>query len=167
MAAQYIPISIEDFEQLFNISSKTNPSERAFNLVHPRASELYYECILRKNSTGKLVLKVYTSIQADKTKARGVGEDAIRIVVLWQDNLGWERSFGDKAKRIYRSGGEGSTAKDVIERTFKRAKEVASEAMKHNICHCGRPMVIRDGKNGKFWSCIGFMKQACNGTKSI
>lgn len=167
MAAQYIPVSLEDFEEQFNIPSKKNPTERAFNLIRPQNSEAYYECVLRKTNAGQLAIKVYTSVQYDKTKARGVGEDAIRIVVIWTDNLGWERPFGDKAKRIYRSGGLNATAKDVVERALNRAKEVATEAMKSTICHCGRPMVIRDSKNGKFLSCIGFVKKACNGTKNI
>ena len=168
MAAQFIPVTIEDFEQQFNIPSKKNPAERAFNLIRPSGSEAYYECSLRETSAGKLSIKVYTSVRSDRNKARGVGEDAIRIVVLWTDKLNWNKPIGEKPKRIHRSGGANSTAHDVVERAFNRAKEIATEAMAINICHCGRPMVIRESKDGrKFLGCIGFSKKICSGTKNI
>lgn len=168
MAAQFIPVTLEDFEKQFNIPSKKNPDERAFNLIRPQGSEAYYECLLRETNTGKLTLKVYTSIRSDRNKARDVGEDAIRLVVLWTDNLGWSKPIGEKPKRIYRSGGINSTAYDVVGRAFKRSREIAVEAMGIIICSCGRPMMIRKSKSGsEFLGCIGFAKNVCKGTRNI
>ena len=166
--AQFIPVTLDDFEAEFNIPSKRNPTQRAFELFRPSNAEAYYQCILRENKTGTLVIKIYTSIAADRNKARGVGEDAIRIAVVWNDNDNWSKAIGEKPKRIYRSGSETSTAKDVVGRAFKRAKEVALEAMATITCNkCGRPMVERKGKNGNFLGCIGFTKNVCNNTKNI
>ena len=167
MATQFISVTIQDFEEQFNVPSKRNQTQRAFNLIRPEGSEAYYECILRQNTTGQLSIKVYTSVRSDRNKARGVGEDAIRIVILWSDKLGWDKPVGEKPKRIHRSGGVNATAHDVVERAFNRAKEIATEAMKLPVCSCGRPMVIREGKSGKFLGCIGFAKKVCNGTRNI
>lgn len=167
MAAQFIPVTIEDFENQFNIPSKRDPSTRAFNLIRPDGFEAYYHCQLRKTSAGSLSIKIYTSVQSDRNKARAVGEDAIRIVVLWEDNQGWNKPIGSKPKRIYRSGGANSTAKDVVERCFNRAKEVATEAMGNIICSCCRPMVLRESAHGKFLGCIGYHKKICNNTRQL
>lgn len=167
MSVQFIPVTLENFEEQFNIPSKKNPEQRAFNLIRPQGSEAYYECKLKETKAGQLILKVYTSIRSDKNKARDVGEDAIRIVVLWADISGWNKPIGEKSKRIYRSGGINSTAYDVIERAFKRSKEIAIEAMRITICYCGRPMIVRKGINGDFLGCIGYSKNVCKGTRSI
>lgn len=165
---QFIPVTLNDFEKQFNVPSKKDLTKRAFELVQPKGFEAYYNCTLKENNTGSLTLKVYTSIAADREAARDVGEDAIRIVILWVDKAGWCKAIGEKPKRVYRSGGTNSTAKDVIERAFTRAKEVAKEAMTVEMCcKCGRPMVERKGKNGFFLGCIGFVKQVCSNTKAM
>lgn len=166
--AQFIPVSLEDFENVFNIPSKKNPTKRAFELIRPPDSEIYYQCFLKESIQGSLLIKIYTSIAANNKEARGVGEDAIRIAVVWNDKTNWSKAIGNKPKRIYRSGSDTSTAKDVVNRAFKRAKEIAIEAMGTIMCNaCGRPMVIRKGKNGDFLGCIGFSKNVCSNTRSI
>lgn len=165
---QFIPVTIEDFEKQFNVPSKRDPLRRAFNLIRPEGSEAYYECTLRESNAGSLIIKVYTSVAADRNKARNVGEDAIRIAVIWNDKDGWSKPIGEKPKRIYRAGSANSTAEDVIKRAFVRSKEVALKAMLTLNCNqCGRPMVERKGKNGNFLGCIGFSKKVCNNTRNI
>lgn len=165
---RFIDVSLDDFEAQFNVPHKRDPNRRAFNLIKPEGMEAYYECTLRESSAGSLVIKVYTSVASDRKKARGVGEDAIRIAVIWNDKEGWTKAIGEKPKRVYRSGSETSTAKDVVERTFNRTKEVASETVGIIICErCGRPMVKREGKNGPFLGCIGFTKKVCSNTRNI
>lgn len=72
-----------------------------------------------------MVVKVYTSMPAyDHGGARGVGEDAIRVVLIF-DNPRTGRSGGlYKASRVYRTGSE----EGVIERTLERARECYAEA---------------------------------------
>jgi hypothetical protein len=168
MTTKYIPVTISDFEKHFGCPSKKNPAERAFFLNQPRGEEAFYACKLKDSVVGELWIKVYTSIKSGNSVARNVGEDAIRVCVVWQDATGWSCSVGEKPARVYRAGGSGSTANDVVLRAFNRAREVALEAVKVAPCcpRCSRPMSLRNGSNGSFWGCIGFgAKRAdCRGT---
>jgi len=166
MAAQYIRPTLADFEAQFSIPSKKEPGKRAFELVRPSGSEAYYLCKLKSNDAGTLCLKVLTSVAAEHASARGCGEDAIRVVLYWQDAQGWEKPLG-KGKRVNRCGGKGSTAADVVTRALERAREVAKCRGTLPACSvCGRPMVVRVAKfSGKpFYGCIGFSANVCNGT---
>lgn len=164
MAATFIPVKLEDFEAAFGLPSKKDPTKRAFDLIKPDGQEAYYECCLRQNNVGKLVVRVYTSVRSDRQKARECGEDAIRIAIVWLDNDGWSSGVGNKPARVYRSGGAGATAKDIINRAFDRTKKVSIEAMKFPICNCGRIMVNRKSKHGEFYGCIGFGNSNCSFT---
>lgn len=172
MAAEYIQVTLDDFEEQFNILSKKEPTKRAFELFRPKGQEAYYVCKLHEAKEGTLLIKVYTSISSDRRKARNVGEDAIRIVLGWEDPDGWFRCI-DKGKRVFRSGGKNATAHDVIKRTIDRAREMAKDAIgeQHKIkkCKaCSRPMVLREGSNGLFYGCLGFAKnKACTATMRI
>lgn len=165
MAAQYIRPTLADFEAQFNMPAKNNPNQRAFELVRPSGSEAYYLCKLKSGSAGTLCLKVLTSVAAEHVSARGCGEDAIRVVLYWQDAEGWEKPLG-KGRRVNRCGGAGSTAADVVSRALERAREVAKCRGTLPACpDCGRPMVVRVAKNtGKpFYGCIGFAEGVCKG----
>lgn len=158
----FINVSLADFEAQFNVPSKRDPSKRAFELVQPAKSEIYYECVLRQTNMGQLVVRVYTSVAAESQSARGNGQDAIRIVNVWIDNNGWQKPIGEKQKRVNRSGGATSTAYSVVFRAMERAREAAKEAMDFPVCNkCGRIKVPRVSKFGEFFGCIGFQKEGC------
>lgn len=161
MAAEYIQVTLDDFEEQFNVPHKKDPSKRAFDLFRPEGQEAYYLCKLSESKTGTLYLKVFTSIRSDRRKARAVGQDAIRIVLAWQDKDGWFKCL-HKGKRVFRSGGKGATAHTVVKRTIDRAREVALGVFTSNELKecpkCSRPMVIRKGYNGEFYGCIGYAK---------
>jgi len=166
MAATYIRPTLVDFEAQFSMPNKQEPNKRAFELVRPSGAEAYYLCKLKSNEAGTLCLKVLTSVAAEHISARGCGEDAIRVVLYWQDAQGWEKPLG-KGRRVNRCGGRDATAADVVTRALDRAREVAQCRGKLPVCpDCGRPMVVRVAKtSGKpFYSCIGFSANVCRGT---
>jgi len=177
MAASYIPVSLDDFRQVFdNLPDKRAEREKpAFTLVTPDREEAHYTCTLGEYSGGKLCLKVYTSVAAFKGEsvARSVGKDAIRIALVWDDNEGWSAGIG-KNKRVNRSGS--GTAADVVNRAVVRARELATEWARGNLkmprCpKCGRPMSLRSRRDGsgEFWGCIGYgsHRACCNGTRQV
>lgn len=168
MAASYIQVTLEDFEKQFSMPRKDDPATRAFQLFRPREAEAYYLCKLREEPTGVLYLKLLTSVGGDRQQARGVGEDAIRCCLYWKDEQGWEAGLG-KGSRVYRSGGEGKTAKDVVARALSRAREVAGNARMPRCPRCARPMALRDGKYGEFWGCVGFgeKRAKCAGVRQV
>lgn len=169
LTVEFIPITLDDFEKQFNTPDKRDSSKRAFELFRPEGQEAYYECKLSTSDVGSLLIKVYTSIRSDRRKARNVGEDAIRIILGWEDDDGWFRCI-NKGKRVYRSGGAGSTADDVIKRALDRAREMVRDVMGPNSeirkCpRCSRPMTLKEGKFGNFYGCIGYFKnRACEYT---
>lgn len=168
MAATYIQVTLADFEAQFNLPRKDDPHTRAFELVRPPEAEAYYLCKLREEACGVLYLKVLTSIRGDRQAARNVGEDAIRCCLYWKDEQGWEAGLGSAA-RVYRSGGEGKTARDVVARALKRARELAGNSRLPRCPRCARPMVKRESKHGEFWGCIGWgdKRARCGGVRQV
>jgi hypothetical protein len=161
MAARFISISIADFEKRFNVRDKRDRSRRAFELIRPNGEEAYYLCKLREAPIGTLSIKVLTTVRSGCSDARGCGEDAIRIFLLWTDSAGWTICL-NKGKRINRSGGEKSTADDIIKRAIDRAREVASEQVSW-CSRCSRPMVERESRYGKFLGCSSYKHTGCKG----
>ena len=169
MAAKYIQPSLDDFEAIFGGIKHKQNGGRAFVLVQPRQSEMYYLCILRSTSVGQLCLRVWTSIAAGNTDARDCGTDAIRCSLVWHDAEGWEKSLG-KCRRVNRCGGPEATAADVVERALLRARDVASCRGKLPACPlCGRPMTVRIAKStGRpFYGCIAWQpkNEGCSGVR--
>lgn len=167
MAATYIQPTLADFEEVFGSIEHKQTKGRAFELVRPGDSEAFYLCTIKKNDRGELALKVFTSIAPAASKARECGEDAIRCALVWIDREGWVKALG-KGSRVNRSGGRGSTARDVVERALVRAREVARCRGKLPSCpDCGRPMVVRVTRktNKPFYGCIAWKPNGgCSGT---
>lgn len=168
MAATYIQPTLDDFENVFGTIQHKQTGKRAFELHRPERSEAFYLCELKANQAGSLCLKVFTSVASGRRSARGCGEDAIRCALVWVDAEGWTKALG-KGSRVNRCGGEGSTARTVVERALERAREVARCRGAMPACPlCGRPMTVRvAGKSGKpFYGCIAWQPQGegCNGT---
>jgi len=81
---------------------------------------------IRRHKNPNILIKVYTSIPLEASKARGCGKDAIRVVVIYDNG---NRNFGiAKLPRVYRTG----TEKDVLERTYKRMRDAYMLANKWN-----------------------------------
>jgi len=67
-------------------------------------------------------VKVYTSLRADSHKARGKGEDAIRVAVAYESDIPFQgrTSFGIyKATKIIRVG----THEELLNRLYLRMRE--------------------------------------------
>lgn len=78
-------------------------------------------------------VKVYTSLSVSGESARGCGEDAIRVVAVFERKTeGRDRPFVRvlyKGKRVYRTG----TVEGVLDRLIERAREAygaVNEAMR-------------------------------------
>jgi hypothetical protein len=169
MAATYVQPTLMDFEEVFGTIAHKRTGEPAFELTRPADSEAYYTCRLRENEAGSLVVRVYTSVAARQGAARDCGEDAIRCALVWLDAEGWARPLG-KGTRVNRCGGQGATARSVVERALERAREVARCRGALPACPvCGRPMAVRvAAKTGKaFYGCIAWKPQGegCNGVR--
>ena len=80
-----------------------------------RSAELgYFRC---HGLDPNIQIKIYTSLPADRSVARGCGEDAIRVVAVFDDGA---KNFPIcKLPRVHRTGSEAA----VIERTLERARE--------------------------------------------
>lgn len=105
---------------------------------------------------------IYTSI-GKSGSARGVGEDAIRIVIHTQVS-GRFRAVGESIK-IYRTASNKTDDRvgAFIERFIDKIREVYKNVMTMPRCpECGAPMVMRVSSRGNFLGCITFPQ--CRGT---
>lgn len=116
---RYVEVNSEAFEALLTslgFSSHVANSE----LVYTKRP--YSEC-------PELMLKVYTSIAVGDSAARGCGEDAIRVVAVWDNGAtdGKKISFGVcKNARVYRTGSQEGVferVQDRIAQADTRCKE--------------------------------------------
>lgn len=166
MAAKYIQLTLHDFDQVFGSAGKNG--KKAFALFTPATTEAYYLCTLKETKAGCLCVHVLTSISARHQGARAVGQDAIRVCLVWKDADGWERGLG-KEKRINRCGGQGKTGRDIVERALERARDLVRNKGSMPACKlCNRPMMLRVSNSGEkvFYGCIGWKRESkgCSGT---
>jgi hypothetical protein len=105
-------------------------------------------------------LRVYSSLGLGEDSVRGCGEDAVRLVVGWEDGTKW-RPLG-KSRRIYRTAPQGPHEERVqafLDRLTQALREGYAEAARHPVCHdCGRPMQLRTNTvtGNQFWGCCGY-----------
>jgi hypothetical protein len=69
-------------------------------------------------------VKIFTSLPKQVGDARGCGEDAIRVLLVFENPVSKASGCLYKASRVYRTGSEQA----VIERTLERARECYAEA---------------------------------------
>jgi hypothetical protein len=79
--------------------------------------EVVYRRKHRKDPT--MMVKVYTSLSAGAPTARGCGEDAIRVVLVFQNPRTGRSGCLHKCRRVYRTG----TEQAVLERLLARMRE--------------------------------------------
>jgi hypothetical protein len=84
----------------------------------PGAEEVYAR---KHDADVRYVVKVYSSIRQGSDRARGRGQDAIRVVAV----------FGDrgiyKSERVYRTG----SVEAVLDRMMQRARDAYAFCSKH------------------------------------
>lgn len=163
--AEFVNVFIQDFEGQFGMLDKRDPGRRAFELIRPEGQEAYYRCNLIEKRYGTVFVKVLTSVRSDRNKARGNGEDAIRVFLIWGNVAGWSVCLGRTA-RVNRVG----TAYRVVERALDRARKVAAQHRDIVWCeYCGNPLVERINKNNgrKYWGCSAYPHTGCRSTNGI
>lgn len=95
--------------------------ERAGFTPYPSRGELVYA---RKHHLDPTMLvKVYTSLPLQAGDARGCGEDAIRVLLVFENERTKASGCLYKASRVYRTGSEQA----VVERVLERARECYRE----------------------------------------
>ncbi len=98
-----------------------------------------------QNMPAGMVVAIYTTVEGDGASAtvRGVGEDAIRVVLLYTAADGTERGLAT-ATRVHRTG----QIPAIVERTLERARECYSKGKHVARCSkCGAPLFT--AKSGK------------------
>jgi hypothetical protein len=105
-------------------------------------------------------LRVYTSLGAGDYSVRGCGEDAVRLVVGFQDGERFRPLA--KSRRIYRTAPKGEhevRVKAFLDRLTQALRDGYKQAATHPVCKvCEHPFQVRENKqNGsKFWGCTGY-----------
>lgn len=145
MAGAYSVVHEHDMRNLLE--------ERGFKEVFIEGTrEIVYGKIIAKNTC----LRVYTSIVPVDGESRGVGEDAIRVCLVYRKADGTIVGIGSDA-RVYRLA------------TWKKNLEARLEKwfdMTGPLCPtCDSPTKKRNGKYGEFFGCINF--PSCRGLVKI
>jgi hypothetical protein len=103
--------------------------------------ERIYRRIGKANAA--LSIAVYSSVSEGSTQARGVGEDAIRVVLLGRTGTGREWGL-HKCKRIHRT----KSVEAVLARILDRIMEAAEASKRYGSpCpKCGTPTYADSGR---------------------
>lgn len=80
-----------------------------------------------------MMVKVYTSLPARAGDARACGEDAIRVLLVFENERSGASGCLHKASRVYRTGSEQA----VVERMLERARECYAEANRRHKARRG------------------------------
>lgn len=108
---------------------------------------------------GRVIVKCYTTIAIGAARARGCGDDAVRIVLVAPTPEG-ERAVSTSTKILRtapRGDDEGARVEVFVARLREALRAAYGEAMKRPTCpECGRAMARRKGRSGEFLGCIGF-----------
>lgn len=124
-------------------------SSQGFTQIHLEGvKELVYGKIVDKN----LSLRIYTSIVADRS--RGVGKDAIRVVLATKVN-GTPKLIG-VSKRVHRVEGWRRNLDNRINNWSDMVGPICPK--------CDNRMVYRESAHGGFWGCAAY--PACRGVRA-
>jgi hypothetical protein len=121
--------------------------EVVFDITPPRAS---------------VTLRVYTSLGLGEDSVRGCGEDAVRLVLGYDDPKTEKFRPLGKSRRIYRTAPQGPEEERIaafLDRLTQALREGYAAAARHPTCpECDRPMQLRTNrqKGNKFLGCVGY-----------
>lgn len=132
--ATAVEISLRDMDEFL--------SRQGFSVIPnlPRTREVVYGKVVGAN----LCLRVYTSIEGGSS--RGVGEDAIRTVLVAR--VEGEVKLVGSDRRVHRVEG---WRKNLQSRLDGWAEQLGPACPK-----CGLPTVKRRSKRGPFWGCSNY-----------
>ena len=88
-------------------------------------------------------IRVYTSVV--NGVARGDGEDAIRVTLVWRDSAKNSLTPISKSTRVNRTG----DMEEIVERTLQRGRDLWTSVPNISRCHCGAPKAL--SKAGKLY----------------
>lgn len=125
----------------------------------PRTRELVYEKVITSEPLAwRTVVRVYTTVEAGKGRARDVGKDSIKVVPLlilaepiYKNRT--EYPLG-KNKRVHRVRNWKANLQSRLDAT-----EALPQIKSPPTSPQGYPMVIRKGNRGEFWASLGFPKE--------
>jgi hypothetical protein len=138
MPAQYVNVTQSEMEE--------HLLPQGFKRVTiPGTTELVYgKRVDRENLM--LTLRVYTGI-VPSGNSRGVGEDAMRVTIFQRTDEGAVKMVGG-SKRVHRVKGWRKNLQNRIDGW--------EDLLGPQCTECGKLMVERDGRNGKFYGCTGY-----------
>lgn len=150
-ANRYVPISIDEMmtfmkSNLFVVEERDNTQGRHELIFTFSWNDDNYLC------------KVYSSVVPQQGESRPVGDDAIRVVLLVNNNGRFVPVW--KAPRVYRTKNWRIKLQQRIDESLLRGKEGED----YECPLCNSPVVMRDGRNGKFWACSSWSKTRCEFT---
>lgn len=89
------------------------------------------------------IIRVYTSVV--NGVARGEGEDAIRVSLIWKNPASNVVIPVSKSGRVNRTG----EMEEIVERTLQRGRDLWLASSKVSNCRCGAPKIT--SKAGKLY----------------
>lgn len=116
MAARYVEVDRQAFTSKLEAAGFTPDLTAKGELVYVRQHHL----------DPTMYVKVYTSMPLNAGDARGCGEDAIRVLLIFSNPRTNRSGCLHKTPRVYRTGSQDA----VIERTIQRAREAYGEGVR-------------------------------------
>jgi hypothetical protein len=109
MATRFVEVDRSRFCEALEARGFTQDIDAQGELVYVRQHHL----------DKTMFVKIYTSLPQNGGDTRGVGQDAIRVLLMFKNGRTQKTGCLYKASRVYRTGSEAA----VIERTLERARE--------------------------------------------
>lgn len=116
MASRYVEIESDSFCEALAF--------KGFKRDQNAGNEIVY--VRQHHYDPTMYVKIYTSIPATSSVGRACGQDAIRVVLIFKNDVTGRSGGLWKAPRVYRTGSQ----EKILDRTIERAREAYAEANK-------------------------------------
>lgn len=140
MASTFVDISKEEMESFLN-------QQGFVDLKMQDVSEIVYAKRVDNNGM-KLSLRIYSGIEKYSGHSRGIGEDAIRLMLFYKNSNG-------EIVKLNGSNRVNRTTNWKI--NLKKRIDNFCEMLPQHICkNCNAPMILRKGAYGNFHGCCNY-----------
>jgi hypothetical protein len=139
VAGVVFALRLKDFDAKED-SKAMSPREQENHRIVDQGLGFYWSVRPHWDKLGDVICRVYTSATTSTDATRGVGEDAIRVCLLFRYPDGHVRGIGHE-QRVYRTG----TVEGVMRRLSGRIEEAEGSCGEDSCPKCGLPTYLDSG----------------------
>ena len=124
------------------------------------SKEKVYDYSFETKGGERLAIVVFSSVDERTGVSRDSGNDAIRVVLMWEDKKSSTEKWHaiGSTKRVNRIG--------TWRKNLKKRLSNWKDMLEGQCPDCGAPLTVRKGEHGKFLGCTRYNSTGCSYTET-